>query len=114
MLLFAVWEAVQESLEFSPFELVFGRTVRGPLKLLKANWLASEPPTDLLDQVSDLCHRLTSACELAQKNMKVTQSRMKKWYDKKARQQTFKVGEKVLALLSHPTILYKLDSVDHM
>ena len=35
MLLFAVREAVQESLGFSPFELVFGRTVRGPLKVLK-------------------------------------------------------------------------------
>ena len=31
--LFAVRESVQESLGFSPFELVFGHTVRGPLKL---------------------------------------------------------------------------------
>ena len=35
LLLFAVRESVQESLGFSPFELVFGHTVRGPLKLLK-------------------------------------------------------------------------------
>ena len=34
LLLFAVRESVQESLGFSPFELVFGHTVRGPLKLL--------------------------------------------------------------------------------
>ena len=64
MLLFAVKEAVQDSLGFSPFELVFGCTVKGPLKLLKENWLASEPPTNLLDQVSNLRHRLTSACKL--------------------------------------------------
>ena len=64
MFLFAVREAVQKSLGFSPFELVFGRTVIGPLKLLKENWLASEPPTNLLDQMSDLRHRLTSACKL--------------------------------------------------
>ena len=100
MLPFTVREAVQDSLEFSPFELVFGHTVRGPLKLLKENWLASEPPTNLLDQMSDLHHRHT--CELAQKNMKVTQSRMKKWYNKKAWPWTFKVGEKVLALLLLP------------
>ena len=37
MFLFAVREAVQKSLGFSPFELVFGRTVIGPLKLLKEN-----------------------------------------------------------------------------
>ena len=35
LVLFAVGESIQESLGFSPFELVFGRTVRGPLKFLK-------------------------------------------------------------------------------
>ena len=35
LLLLAVRESVKESLGFSPFELVFGHTVRGPLKLLK-------------------------------------------------------------------------------
>ena len=81
---------------------MFGHTVIGPLNLLKENWLASEIPTNLLDQVSDLYHRLTSDCELAQKNMKVTQSRMKKWYDKKAWQWNFNTGEKGLALIPLP------------
>ena len=40
LLLFAVRESVQESLGFSPFELVFGHTVRGPLKLLKEKFLS--------------------------------------------------------------------------
>ena len=35
LLLFAVRESVQESLGFSPFELVFGHTLREPLKHLK-------------------------------------------------------------------------------
>ena len=35
LLLFTTRESVQESLGFSPFELVFGHTVRGPLKILK-------------------------------------------------------------------------------
>ena len=35
LLLFAAREAVQASTGFSPFELVFGHTPRGPLKLLK-------------------------------------------------------------------------------
>ena len=43
LLLFAVRESVQESLGFSPFELVFGHTVRGPLLLLKEKWLDEEP-----------------------------------------------------------------------
>ena len=35
LLLFAARESIQDSLGFSPFELVFGHSVRGPLKLLK-------------------------------------------------------------------------------
>ena len=58
LLLFTAREIVQELLGFSPFELVFGRTVRGPLKLLKEAWLAEESSINLLDQVADLCYRL--------------------------------------------------------
>ena len=43
LLLFAVRESVQESLGFSPFELVFGHGVRGPLLLLKEKWLDEDP-----------------------------------------------------------------------
>ena len=35
LLLFAIRKSVQESLGFSPFELVFGHTLHGSLKLLK-------------------------------------------------------------------------------
>ena len=43
LLLFAVRESVQESLGYSPFELVFGHTVRGPLSLVKEKWLDEDP-----------------------------------------------------------------------
>jgi len=111
MLLFAVREAVQESLGFSPFELVFGRTVRGPLKLLKENWLASEPTTNLLDQVSDLRLRLTSACELARKNMKATKSRgtIKRYISAFSRWE-----RKCWHFFHYPTNHCKLDFVDHI
>ncbi len=41
--MFAVRESVQESLGFSPAELVFGHTVRGPLKLLSEQLLSRSP-----------------------------------------------------------------------
>ena len=41
LLLFAVRESVQESLGFSPFKLVFGHSVNGPLKLLKEKFISS-------------------------------------------------------------------------
>ena len=53
-LLFAVRESVQESLGSSPFELVFGHTVRGPLKLLKENFLSDDDSfLNLIQYVSD-------------------------------------------------------------
>ena len=40
LLLFAVRESVQEFLGFISSELVFGHTVRGPLKLMKEKFLS--------------------------------------------------------------------------
>ena len=48
LVLFAARESVQESLRFSPFELIFGHSVRGPLKLIKKRWLSETPRSDLL------------------------------------------------------------------
>ncbi len=58
--LFAVSEARQDSLGFSPSELVFGHNVRGPLKMLKEEFLCSESSekTNVLDLVSRTRERL--------------------------------------------------------
>ncbi|KAJ8025597.1 hypothetical protein HOLleu_33193 [Holothuria leucospilota] len=92
--MFAARESIQESLGFSPFELVFGHTVRGPLKLLKEKWL-SDPGEDihLLDYVSRFKDRLHGACELAQENLRHSQKKMKAWYDKTTVKREFKPGD---------------------
>ena len=57
--LFAMHEAVQESLGFSPSELVFGPTVRGPLKVLRESMLTKNTsPHSVSDSVSKICVRL--------------------------------------------------------
>ena len=82
LLLFAVRESVQESLDFSPFELVFGHSVRGPLKLLKEKFLSNdETPLNLLQYVSDFRNRLSRACEVVRSNLKTSQGKMKARYD---------------------------------
>ncbi|KAJ8038322.1 hypothetical protein HOLleu_15710 [Holothuria leucospilota] len=98
--MFAARESLQESLGFSPFELVFGHTVRGPLKLLKEKWL-SDPGEDihLLDYVSRFKDRLHGACELAQENLRHSQKKLKAWYDKTTVKREFKPGDKVLVFL---------------
>ena len=69
LLLFAVQEAIQESLCFSPFELVFGHTVWGTLKLLKELWLEEGTSDNLLGQVADTGYRLIRANELVKTNL---------------------------------------------
>ena len=41
-LLFAYREVPQESTGFSPFELLYGRTVRGPMSILRKLWTEEE------------------------------------------------------------------------
>ena len=103
LLLFAVRASVQESLGFSPFELVFGHSVRGPLKLLKETFLSNdETPLNLLQYVSDFRNRLSRACEVARSNLKKSQGKMKARYDNHVIDKKFKPGDKVLALLPIP------------
>ena len=103
LLLFAVRESVQESLGFSPYELVFGHTVRGPLKLLKEKLLSQEDnPLNLLQYVNDFRSKLLTAYEAAKSNLKSTQGKMKQNCDKNTKERSFKSGDKVLALLPMP------------
>ena len=91
LLLFAARESVQESLGFSPFELVFGHNVRGPLKLLKERWLQEDPPEiNLLDYVSKFRTRLVAACKLDLEHLKSAQVKMKHLHDRTARDRSFK------------------------
>ena len=79
---FAVGGSVQESLGFSLFELIFGHSVRGPLKLLKEQWLTVEQQSNLLTYVCRFREMLTHACEIAMSNLKQTQGQMKARYDR--------------------------------
>ena len=79
--------SVNQSNGFSPFELVFGHSVCGPLKVLKEAWMSNEELTvNLLEYVATFKQRLIQARELARQNLKRTQLRMKVWYDKKSRE----------------------------
>ncbi|KAI5625238.1 hypothetical protein C0J50_15204 [Silurus asotus] len=105
LLLFAVRDAVQESLGFSPSDLVFGHTVRGPLKALQEQWLAKGPPSlgrTILKDVRLLRERLQLAREKARFALGSSQDAMKKRYDRKAVSRSFCVGDFVLALLPVP------------
>ncbi|XP_037789363.1 uncharacterized protein LOC119584788 [Penaeus monodon] len=108
-LLFAYREAPQSSLKFSPFELVYGRPVRGPLQVLRELWDNTEDDpviTSSYQYVLDLNERLHSTCELAKEELLKSQVTQKSYYDRKAKLRTLDEGDQCLILL--PTSTNKL------
>ncbi|KAL8589385.1 hypothetical protein ACOMHN_021537 [Nucella lapillus] len=108
--LFAYWEVPQESMRFSPFELLYGRTVRGPMAILKKIWTQEEPmeaPVQAeAEYVIELRNRLEATCQIARDHLKQASQQYRRYYDQRARERWFDVGDQVLLLL--PTRKNKL------
>ena len=101
LLLFAVRESVQESLGFSPFELVFGHSVRGPLKLFKEKLFSHDDVSLSLfcNMFRTFGHNVPT---MAKANLISAQNSMENRYDQNSVSRTFKPGDKVQALLPVP------------
>ena len=102
LLLFSSRESVQDSMGYSPFELIFGHTVRGPLELLKEQFMSEDTPRDVPTYVCTFKDRLQNSCEIANNNLKQTQKDMKSRYDKNTKVWVFKPGDTVLICLPIP------------
>ncbi|KAG1926090.1 gag-pol fusion protein [Pimephales promelas] len=94
---------------FSPFELLYGHNVRGPLSLLKENWAGVKEEgeeQDVASFVVAMHEKLQRMTNLAQEHMAEAQQKQKSWYDKSARTRSFVPGQQVLVML--PTVSSKL------
>lgn len=104
--LFAYREVPVKTLGLSPFELMFGRSVRGPLSLIKRAWSLdadlAEAKQSVVDFILQVREHLHEATERATQHATEERSKAKTWYDKRARKRTFQPGQKVLALLPLP------------
>jgi len=80
-LLFAYREVPQESLGFSPFELLYGRTVRGPMAILKEVWTKESAEPEVNQYVLELQGRLQETCEVAKQELMKAQGKQKKHFD---------------------------------
>lgn len=110
-LLFAYREAPQESTGFSPFELLYGRRVRGPLDVLSESWTDDEQQEDrdVSTHIAEMRHRLEEMCEHVQSNMAKAQQKQKKHYDKSTKHQQLEIGDKVLVLIPSRKSKLKLE-----
>ena len=101
-LLFAYREVPQESTGFSPFELLYGRAVRGPMTILKQLWTkeVEEPEVkNSYQYVFELREKLEDTLKLAHSELEKAQQKGKHYYDRKSKVRKFQPGEKVLVLL---------------
>ena len=97
--LFAVRSTCQESLGYSPFELLFGRKIRGPLKLLQDTWLNESSALSFNEYVDNIQKRLKDAHELSMQHLSYCQSKMKMQRYVKSVARSFSPGDLVLFLL---------------
>ena len=104
--LFALREIPSDTTGFSPFELLYGRQVRGPLTILYDLW--SEPALDVevrttYEYVIQLRDRLEQAAEQAASSATTKSNLYKRYFDKGCVKRTFIVGDEVLLLLPDDT-----------
>lgn len=107
-LLFSYREVPQASTGYSPFEILYGRQVRGPFDVLRDTWgpLSGPQQIPVLQYVMKMREKMEQMTTLVQINMKEAQRRQKDLFDKKAKTRVFQPGQEVLLLL--PTTDNKL------
>ncbi|CAC5388229.1 unnamed protein product [Mytilus coruscus] len=105
-LLFAYREVPNESTGFSPFELFYGRHIRGPLAVLKEEWEEPSACQNCIELFVKTRQNMRKMAEYATENDKKAKQRQKLYYDRKSKNRKLEVGQKVLILL--PTHTSKL------
>ena len=83
---------------FSPFSLMFGREVRGPLELLRTSWVDGDnvEGCNVSEWMTEVKLKMLEMAELVSEREKTAKAKMKSYYDQGAKTKTFRVGEKVL------------------
>ena len=106
-LLFAYREVPQETTGFSPFDLLYGRHVRGPLDVLREDWTGNrDSAVPVATYIIEMRERLAEMSQLVAKHSASGQQKQKQYYDRSAKYRSFEVGDQVLVLL--PTTANKL------
>ena len=80
-MLVAYREVPCESGAYSPFELLYWRTVRRPLAVIKETWLEGlSSEENLITHVLEIRRRLATIQQVVQENLKQAQGKQKRLY----------------------------------
>ncbi|KAL2078791.1 hypothetical protein ACEWY4_026476 [Coilia grayii] len=83
-------------------DIVGPHTPRGPLAVIKDECFGDKPSVSILSYLSNFRSRLRRAWDFARDHLQQAQCKMKAWYDRKAVDRHFVVGDKILMLLPVP------------
>ena len=109
-LLFAYREVPQQSTGFSPFEMIYGRKVKGPMQILREIWTQEEMTHEMktsAEYVVNLRNRIEETCKIARENLSKAHKTQAKYFDRRTKRRVLKPGKQVLLLL--PTKHNKLE-----
>jgi len=107
-MLWALREVPNATTSTSPYMLVYGRTPRGPLAVVKESWTGENDTGARLaqpveDYLLDLRSKLSEAAEFAQSHANAAQQSYTAHYNLRARQKKFKERDRVIVLAPENT-----------
>ena len=111
-LLFAYRDTPHCVTGFSPFDLLFGREVKGPLGLIHCSWVEGEGEVAGTNEwLVALKQQMATMSKIVSEREKLAKAKMKQYYDKAAKDKVFMAGD--LVLVRKPGLRQKLgDSWD--
>ena len=96
-LLFAYRDTPHTVTGFSPFSLLFGREVKGPLSLVHSSWLDGESEgVEASVWLTALKKQMALMSAVVTEREKLAKAKMKEAFDRHAREKSFSVGDSVL------------------
>ncbi|XP_068205297.1 uncharacterized protein [Palaemon carinicauda] len=95
--LFALRQARSETTGYSPFELLYAHSTRGPLDILYEAWEDSSKAS-WVEELPDIQAKIRTAWEIAKASEEKVQGSTKGHVDRKAQDRSFEVGDQVLVL----------------
>ncbi|XP_076044813.1 uncharacterized protein LOC143027412 [Oratosquilla oratoria] len=104
--LFALRELPCDRTGFSAFELLYGRSVRGPLSVFRDLWenrTLHEEERSSFQYVIELQEKLSECSQMAARQADISSSRYKAYFDLKLQNRQFKPGDEVLVLMPSDT-----------
>ena len=97
-LLFAYREVPCQSTGYSPFELLYGRTERGPLSLITESWIGKEAlEKNTISSILETRRRLSEMQNIVQRVTNKSQAKQKRIYDQRSSHRKFNIGDASVA-----------------